>query len=433
MKNKLVEILKNRSVSNIKGVYSACTANETVIEACMEKSLATNTPLVIEATSNQVNQYGGYTSMTPTDYVKFIQKIAEKVGFNWKDVILGGDHLGPLTWATLPEEEAMKEAKELVRLFTLAGFTKIHLDTSMRLKSDDPTEMLKTEVIARRGAELVEVAEAAYKELLKTDPEALAPCYIVGSEVPIPGGEQEDTGIVVTKPEDFKETVQIYTDIFTEKGLSEALKRVVGVVVQPGVEFGDETIHEYKRTEAAELVAAINDYPDFVFEGHSTDYQTPTLLKEMVEDNIAILKVGPGLTFAYREGLFALAGIEAEMFAGVKPLSNLKDICEATMMVQPKYWEKYYHGDDVAKRIARRYSFSDRIRYYLPFSDIDNSIKKLFSNFDGEMIPLTLLSQYMPRQYASVRAGTLKNDAYLLVKDFIGCCIDDYLYATVEG
>lgn len=432
MKNKLIEILKNRDNARIKGVYSACTANASVLEACMEKAMQTGTPLVIEATSNQVNQYGGYTGMQPQDYVDFVKKIALKVNFPSEDIIFGGDHLGPLTWCMLDQDQAMKEASELVRLFVLAGFTKIHLDTSMRLKSDNPLEPLKTEVIANRGGQLVKVAELAYQSLIKRNPSAAAPCYIIGSEVPIPGGEQEETEISVTNVDDFIATVEIYQATFIQLDISEAMERVVGVVVQPGVEFGDETIHQYQRSASHNLVQALKKYPNFVFEGHSTDYQTAEGLKQMVEDNIAILKVGPGLTFAYREGLFALEMIEQELFSGVKPLSNLKNTLEALMLIQPKYWEKYYHGDENKQRLARRYSFSDRIRYYLPNSEVDSCISTLISNFDGEVIPLTLLSQFMPKQYLKVRNQQLANEAYALVKDFVGCLVDDYIYAIVE-
>ena len=64
------------------------------------------------------------------------------------------------------------------------------------------------------------------------------------------------------------------------------------MVVQPGVEHGDHTILEYDRARAAHLARAIRDLPRLVFEGHTTDYQTPQALTQMVEDGIAILKVG---------------------------------------------------------------------------------------------------------------------------------------------
>lgn len=85
----------------------------------------------------------------------------------------------------------MDRAVELVSQFVLAGFTKIHLDTSMRLASDSKTARLSDATIARRGARLCKAAEAAYAKRLQAHPDAIAPVYVIGSEVPIPGGAQE--------------------------------------------------------------------------------------------------------------------------------------------------------------------------------------------------------------------------------------------------
>ena len=51
--------------------------------------------------------------------------------------MLGGDHLGPYVWRAEPADEAMAKARDLVRDYVAAGYTKIHLDASMRLGGDD--------------------------------------------------------------------------------------------------------------------------------------------------------------------------------------------------------------------------------------------------------------------------------------------------------
>ena len=413
------------------GIYSACSANEYVLEACMERAIATNTILLIESTSNQVNQYGGYTNMKPADFRRFVEAIAHKVKLPLSSIILGGDHLGPLTWSHLPEQEAMKEAHELIREYVLAGFTKIHLDTSMRLADDDPSVALATEVIARRGAALAKTAEEAYQTLKQSNPSALAPVYVVGSEVPIPGGAQEEEeGIQITTPEDFRQTVHTFQDAFSAQQLESAWDRVIAVVVQPGVEFGDETIHEYHRPSAQKLTAAIHDMP-VLFEGHSTDYQTMDDLKDMVEDGIAILKVGPGLTFALREGLFALAHMEDALLANTAvKRSNFIDVLNQAMLNNPGNWKKHYHGDEKQVAFKRKYSYSDRCRYYLPEPSVQASLQLLISNLRSYPIPLSLLSSYMPIQYTKVRNHVLDLDPVSLLKDRVNNCIDEYLYAT---
>jgi D-tagatose-bisphosphate aldolase class II non-catalytic subunit len=114
-----------------RGVTSVCSAHPVVIEAALRLAQETGQPALIEATCNQVNQEGGYTGMTPADFRAFVEAIAAKVGLDARRVILGGDHLGPNPWKALPAEEAMARAETMIAAFAEAGFTKLHLDTSM--------------------------------------------------------------------------------------------------------------------------------------------------------------------------------------------------------------------------------------------------------------------------------------------------------------
>ncbi|AJH01811.1 tagatose-bisphosphate aldolase [Clostridium beijerinckii] len=435
VKNPMLDIVKKQKNGIKKGIYSACTANEYVIEAVLERALKAKEPALIEATANQVNQFGGYTGMKPKDYVNFILEIAKKVGFPKEKIILGGDHLGPLTWIEENASEAMKKSKELIREYVLAGFTKIHIDTSMKVADDKKSEVLDTAVIAERGAVLCEVAEEAYKELLQSFPDAIEPVYVVGSEVPIPGGAQEEESIQVTKVEDFEATVETFKNAFYNLSLHEAWKKVIGVVVQPGVEFGNESVHEYNREAARELTRALSKYDNILFEGHSTDYQTADSLKRMVEDGIAILKVGPALTFALREGLFALSYMENELFkydADVE-ISNFIEVLDKAMIKNPSNWRKHYHGAGSKIKYARKYSYSDRSRYYFPTEEVIYAQNILIKNMKSVEIPLTLINQFMPIQYNKIRNGLLRNDPEELIKDLVVNCIDEYIYASTPS
>ncbi len=432
MKNALTKIVEIQKSGKAVGIYSACSANSFVIEAVLKKGLEDNSCVLIESTANQCDQFGGYTGMKPLDFKNYVYSIADKLGFDKNKIFLGGDHLGPLTWTNLNEEEAMKNSEVLIDAYVSAGFTKIHVDTSMKVKDDDPNTRLSDETIARRGVHLVKVAENAYKKLLETSPEAVEPIYIVGSEVPIPGGSQAavDEGVQVTKVEDFEATMNTFKETFKKEGIEDVWDRVLGIVVQPGVEEKDSGCTEYDRTKARELSAAIKKVPDLVFEGHSTDYQTKIKLREMVEDGVAILKVGPGLTFGAREGLYALSFIEDEVCKvnGNTP-SNFREVLDQEMLKNNSHWVKHYHGTNEEIALKRKYSFSDRSRYYYATEPVKNAIDTLLNNLkDG--CPLNLLSQFMPIQYTKVREGTLKNDPKELVLDRIGNTIDEYLYAT---
>jgi D-tagatose-1,6-bisphosphate aldolase subunit GatZ/KbaZ len=429
----LKEIIECQKKGISKGIYSICSANEYVIEAAMEKAKKESTYVLIESTANQVNQFGGYTGMKPSDFKAFVLNIAEKTDFPKNRIILGGDHLGPLTWSNESSSVAIEKSCELLRQYVIAGFTKIHIDTSMRL-ADDPADIrLDSGIIAERGAVLCLAAEKAFEDYKKGHPDALHPVYVVGSEVPIPGGSQEaEEGVKVTEVSDFLDTVEVFKKAFFNFKLQAAWENVIAVVVQPGVEFGDESIHQYNRKNASDLSESLKKYPDLIFEGHSTDYQTAASLKQMVEDGIAILKVGPALTFALREALFALSLIENELYKDMPGfvLSNFTETLDQAMVKSPDNWKRHYHGGVSKIKFARKYSFSDRCRYYLPVREVQDSLRRLLNNLRSTEIPLSLLSQFMPIQYVKVRNGLIKNDPEILIKDRIKNLLDEYHFAV---
>lgn len=432
--NPIWELLQNRGKARERGIYACCSANEYVIRAAMRRAVACDTVVLVEATANQVNQNGGYTGMTPADFRSFLSRLAEEEKLPVERLLCGGDHLGPLTWQHLPEQQAMANAEELVRDYVLAGFSKIHLDTSMRVADDDPTCRLPDEVIARRGATLCKAAEKAFAEYRGTHPDAPAPVYVIGSEVPIPGGAQENEDCVtVTSPDDCEATLAAYRYAFATQGLENAWKRVVALVVQPGVEFADQSVVEYNRTAAQPLIDWLSNYPTIVFEGHSTDYQPRSCLRHLAEDGVAILKVGPALTFALREGLFALEQIEQELqtLHHFTP-SAFRATLEFVMQENDGYWARYYSGTEGHNRYSRAYSFSDRARYYLVDARVEKAVQALLSNLDSIGIPPALLHQYLPIQHGRVQVGQLAMKAADLLIDHVGDCIDDYLYAVCD-
>ena len=435
--NPLKKIVELQKQGKNVGIYSVCSANGYVIEAAFKRGLSDGSCVLIESTANQCDQNGGYTGMTPADFKKFVLEIADRNGFDRNRIFLGGDHLGPLTFAYKDEAEAMADSEELIRHYVAAGFTKIHIDTSMKVNSDPEDVRLSDEIIAGRGAHLAKVAEETYKELLERDPEAIPPVYVIGSEVPIPGGAvgAEDNGVQVTKVEDFKNTVAAFEKAFAKEGLDKDVwERVIGVVVQPGVEEKDSGCTEYDHEKAKDLMAAIKDFPTLVFEGHSTDYQTKIKLRELVEDGVGILKVGPGLTFAMREAMFALENIEKELIYGTdtEP-SKFAEVLDAEMLKNDKNWKKHYQGTELEIRLKRKYSFSDRCRYYMPTPAVEAAADRLLTNLRTLGIPLNLLSQFMPIQYTKVREGYLKNDPVELIEDRIINTIDEYLYGTHQN
>ncbi len=421
-KSYLTDIAQWRHGSGVKGIPSICSAHPLVIEASMLHALKQGAHLLVEATCNQVNQDGGYTGMTPADFRDFVEKIAADTGFPLEKLILGGDHLGPNPWKSLPADEAMAKASTMIEAFAKAGFTKLHLDTSMGCAGEPVA--LPDAITAERAAKLAAVAEAALQGM-----DGIKPVYIVGTEVPIPGGAMEEIEeLEVTKPEAARETIAIHRQAFVAAGVSDAFTRVVGAVVQPGVEFGNENVIAYAPEKAAALSATLSDMPGMVFEAHSTDYQTRDMLRQLVMDGFAILKVGPGLTFALREAYYGLDQI-AEFLFPDKRKETLIATIERVLTADPKNWDKYYHGSDDDKHIQRHFSYSDRIRYYWPQPEIDAAVKALFSLLDGVQIPETLINQYLTGAYVGVRNGKVKPDARSLALAAVDRVLEDYFEA----
>lgn len=384
----LDEILAAQKRGVARGIPAVCSSHPYVIKQALRVSRMYGMPPLIEATCNQVNQFGGYTGMRPMDFASHVRSLAGELGLPFEHIILGGDHLGPSVWQEEPAGPAMEKAEGLVREFVKAGFTKVHLDCSMRL-ADDPPGALDVDVSAARTARLAKAAEEAAGTVYL----AREIRYIIGTEVPVPGGATaHEERVHVTKAGEAEQSIERTRDAFLGEGLEQAWEKVVGLVVQPGVEFGDDFILPYRPEEARELSRFIDSRP-LIYEAHSTDYQARNALQEMVRDHFAILKVGPALTFAFREAVFALAMIENELFQPERR-SNLMQVVDEAMRKQPGYWVKYYPGTEHEQAYKRKYSLSDRIRYYWGQPVVARAFSTLMSNLGERTLPFALSRQF---------------------------------------
>ena len=410
------------------GITSVCSAHPAVLEASIQMADDWDIPICIESTCNQVNQHGGYTGMDPAGFRGLLMRFASEKP---EKVIIGGDHLGPYPWRSQNADQAMSSAGMLIRLCAEAGYRKLHLDASMPCADDslDADGSLEKDIIARRTAELASTAEEACRSR-----DLPSPCYVIGTEVPPPGGaEAEGLAVRLTSVSDVQETVETMGKAFRNRGLEDAWERVIAVVVQPGVEFNDSRVIDFSPERAGELSLFIETQSGLVFEAHSTDYQTAKALRALVVGHFAVLKVGPALTFAFREAVFALEEIERQWLGrrgDVNP-SRLRDVLETAMVQDPRHWKPYYHGDDIP--LLRRFSYSDRCRYYWSRKDIQVSLSRLLRNLSRSPIPATLISQYLPVQFERIRNGTLSPNPQDLIKSKVGDILSGYFRACTPG
>ena len=412
----LTTLRPDRDSGHPRGITSVCSAHPEVLAAALAAGARRGTSVLVEATCNQVNQEGGYTGQTPADFRREVLRLAQASGLPADRLILGGDHLGPNPWRSLPADQAMQRARNMIAAYAAAGFTKLHLDCSMGcagepLALDDATA-------AARAADLAAVAEAHAPE---------APVYVIGTEVPVPGGALEEVeGLEVTTPTAARETLEIHRAAFADKSLHGAFERVIGLVVQPGVEFGNHNVVGYIPEAARDLSASLADMPGIVFEAHSTDYQTDAALAALVHDGFAILKVGPWLTFALREALYGLDAIDAELSGGAP---RLRATMERLMLVAPENWEKYYPGAPQEQTIMRHFSLSDRIRYYWNQPEAKSEVAALLLRLGSRDLPMPLIGQHLGSAEDDVLQGLVAPRPAPLLRASVTRVLDRYARA----
>lgn len=376
MADVLGQVIAESRAGEAVAIPSVCSAHPEVLAASLRLAERLDRAVVIEATSNQVNQDGGYTGMRPADFIGFVRGLADGMGVARERVLFGGDHLGPQAWRKLPAEAAMAKAHVMVADYVAAGFTKVHLDCSEGC-AGEPAQ-LPDAVTVPRAAELARTAVGVRADLL----------FVVGTEVPPPGGARHDEGgdIPPTKASAARETLDAHMAAF------EGIGRIGGLVVQPGVEFSPMQVHHLPLARDPGLKEAVAHHPGVVLEAHSTDYQRPAAFVRLAELGFAFQKVGPALTFAWREAIYALDWLSEAAGWGA---SIVRPAMERVMVADPGYWQGHYHGADL--EMQRHFGLADRIRYYWPQAEAQAAVAALRERLTGRALPDALLWQAFPQ------------------------------------
>lgn len=358
------------------GIYAACTSNDIALGAVMKRARETGTICLIEATSNAVNQYGGYSGMSPADFVQYIEDLAFDNKLDPQQVILGADHLGPVPWRDENADFAMEEALTLVRQMVEAGFTKLHIDTTTSLLDDK--DELPIEVIATRAAKLVQAARDA-----NTQNRELV--FVLGGRVSAPHNPGDPLVASVT---DFIFNYDTFKTVFYKHGLEREFENTIAAVTAVGIKYSDFSVTHYNSRQTEELSNLVkNFYPHVVLEAHATDYQPRSCLRQMVADGVRILKVGPALTYRLKEALFSLSRIEHAL-AGINGFeeSHFPEVLWRDDVTKPALLQAYYTGEDLARKLKE--SFADRSRYYLSAVVVESAIHTLLLNLNGVDLPM---------------------------------------------
>ena len=422
MMHPISRMVATRAEGSNDGLVSVCSAHPRVITVALIEAARHGLIALIEATCNQVNQEGGYTGMQPAEFRQLVLKLARDAGVGTDSLILGGDHLGPNPWRNLPADEAMARAEVMIAAYAAAGFTKLHLDCSMGCKGE--AAALEDDEVAKRAVRLCRAAEAAVPA------GAPRPVYIIGTEVPVPGGATGPHAVEVTSDEAARRTLALHQEAFDTAGLADVFQtRVHGLVVQPGIEFDNSDVLRYRPEDSANLSRCLADTPGIVFEAHSTDYQTPAALAALVRDGFAILKVGPALTFAMREALYGLDRMAG--FLGREGPTLVRTM-EELMLAEPGDWAPYCRDDDRARAFERHYGLSDRIRYYWQQPQARVAEAQLLNWLSGSRIDTGMFRACLPQLWGN----RIELDEKLIPEQLIHLAIAKELrpyYAATSG
>jgi D-tagatose-1,6-bisphosphate aldolase subunit GatZ/KbaZ len=350
----------NKIISN-KALPSFCTSNTEVIKTILFFCHIKKLPCLIECTSNQVNQHGGYTNKTPKMFIKEILSISKKIKFDSKKLFLGGDHLGPLPWKKKSNTIAIKNSISLINDYLDQKFCKIHIDTSIKCKNDN---YINSDIIFERTNEILN--NDNIKKKIKDK------FLVVGTEVPL-SGSGDNENIIKTSKKQIETEVLKFKKILKKQNLK---NNIFGLVIEPGMKYMHSSVTKPNFTNFTNK-KNISKKNNFVYEAHSTDYQPKKILKQLVKNNFKFLKVGPELTYSYSRSLFFMENIEKHNFKLKN--SNIKKIIFSSMLKNRKYWEGYYQKKTPELLLNSKL---DRMRYYFNTKSVVNSIKTLKKNIN---------------------------------------------------
>ena len=349
-----------------KSLPSFCTSNFLVLKILIKFCKKNKLPLLIETTSNQVNQFGGYTNLTPKKFTKKISLYLKKEKFNQKLFFYGGDHLGPLPWKQFGQLKSLERSKKLIKSYIDSGAQKIHIDTSIKLRNDKTFS--KKEILKRTQDLFNNLNLDKINNIF----------FVFGTEVPFAGGGTNKNQSAAKFPT--KSTIN--ESDFVKKLLLKRFNynKYFALVIDTNMEFFNQNIIKPNIKNLTEIVK-YSTKKKFYFEAHSTDYQNLNTLKKLVKNNFKFLKVGPELTHCLLKSLFLMEQFENE-YIKEKKRSLFKRKLIKEILSNKTHWKKYYNEKDstVVEKILK--GKLDRARYYLNTTKVNESIRLLEKNIN---------------------------------------------------
>jgi tagatose-1,6-bisphosphate aldolase non-catalytic subunit AgaZ/GatZ len=304
-------------------VFAACPNSMSVIKASLRAAKRNNAPIKFAATLNQVDLDGGYTGLTPQQFVNTIRQEAEAIHFTGP-VIIAIDHGGP--WLKDKHnrekwryEDTMTAVKRSFEAAITAGYDLIHVDPTIDITLPKNT-IINIDVVAQRTIELIVHAENFRR---KNNYPRIA--YEVGTEE-VHGG--------LANMDVFKRFLDLLKTGLAQNNLHDVWPCfVVGKV---GTDLHTST---FDPIVARQLVFVVEQYGSAI-KGHYSDNVTNP--EEYPASGMGAANVGPEFTEREYEGLLELYLLEEGLLreGRIVKSSNLKQILWEAVIHSGR-WKKW--------------------------------------------------------------------------------------------
>lgn len=393
MDDLLVQIARLKKETGIaRTIFAACPNSMTVIRAALRSAKRNNAPIKFAATLNQVDIDGGYTGLTPREFVKTIRQEADAIHFTGP-IIIAIDHGGPWLKDKQAKErwsynDAMAAVKRSFEAAIEAGYDLIHVDPTIDITLPKD-KIIDIDVVADRTIELIVHAENFRRE---NDYPRIA--YEVGTEE-VHGGLAD---------------VNVFTRFLDllKKGLEQNDLGDVWPCFVVGKVGTDLHTSTFDPVVARELVSIAGKYGSYI-KGHYSDNVTNP--EEYPASGMGAANVGPEFTEREYEGLCELCLIEERFLkhGKIAKASNLKNILWQAVISSGR-WKKWLlngeTADDFYKNKPERQEWLVKTgcRYIWENPEVLAARSKLYRNMrlngiDAEEVLLLRIERSMDKYF----------------------------------
>ncbi len=306
-------------------IFAACPNSNTVIRAALKSAKRNNAPIKFAATLNQVDTDGGYTGLTPREFVNTIRLHARSLHIV-SPVIIAVDHGGPWLkdihsrnqWSYNDTMAAVKKSFEAA---IEAGYDLLHVDPTVDITLPKG-KTISIDLVADRTLELI-----AHTEHFRVSHNYPRIAYEVGTEEVHGGLADLDV---------FKHFLDRLKSGLEKLGMPDVWPCfVVGKV---GTDLHTTT---FDPLVARQLVEIARNYGSLI-KGHYSDNVTNP--EAYPESGMGAANIGPEFTEMEYLALVELELIQDQLAREgkiAKPVAMMKTLQEA--VIRSERWQKWLH------------------------------------------------------------------------------------------